>query len=412
MNPIVYAIPVFLGTVLLEAVLARRMGKAVYDIPDMVTSLSAGTVSQVMNLFYKLLSFAIYIAVFNAFAVFHWPTDNLWLWALALLLYDFLYYWAHRMGHEVAVMWASHIVHHSSEYYNLSTALRQTATGGLLGWMFYLPLAVLGVPPLMLAVVGLIDLLYQYWVHTQLVGRIGWFEKILVSPSNHRVHHGQNDYCIDVNYGGILIIWDRLFGTFADERDDEPVVYGVRSALASYNPLWANFHYYAWLAQETRRTPGWRAKVNVWLGPPGGWPDGPLPSFDATEFQRFGKPTSASLRWYVAAQYGGMVILLLHLLIRAEALSLAQQIGYAAVIVGVGTVISALLEQRRWARAAEFARLALFAGAALLPAWFGDAAPLWVRALVVALAAASAIWLWRATPAAAAAPPMGAAPAE
>jgi sterol desaturase/sphingolipid hydroxylase (fatty acid hydroxylase superfamily) len=411
MNPIVYAIPVFLGTVALEAFLARRQGKAVYDIPDMVTSLSAGTVSQVMGLFYKLLGFAIYIAVFNAFAVFHWPTDNLWLWALALLLYDFLYYWAHRMGHEVAVMWASHIVHHSSEYYNLSTALRQTATGGLLGWMFYLPLAVLGVPPLMLAVVGLIDLLYQYWVHTQLVGRIGWLEKILVSPSNHRVHHGQNDYCIDVNYGGILIIWDRLFGTFADERDDEPVVYGVRSALASYNPLWANFHYYAWLAQETRRTPGWRAKVNVWLGPPGGWPEGPLPSFDATEFQRFGKPTTAALRWYVAAQYGGMVALLLHLLLRADALSIGQQIGYAAVIIGVATVIGALLEQRPWARVAEFARLALFAGAALLPKWFGDAAPLWARALVVVLAAGSALWLWRAT-APATAPSMGAAPAE
>jgi sterol desaturase/sphingolipid hydroxylase (fatty acid hydroxylase superfamily) len=118
-------------------------------------------------------------------------------------------------------MWASHVVHHSSEYYNLSTALRQTSTGSFLGWVFYLPLAVVGVPWQMLVIVGLIDLLYQYWVHTELIGRLGVLDRILVTPSNHRVHHGQNDYCIDKNYGGILVLWDRLFGTFADERDGE-----------------------------------------------------------------------------------------------------------------------------------------------------------------------------------------------
>ena len=221
MNPIVYAIPVFMLTILLEAWVARRRGVAVYDIPDAITSLHHGFLSQVTNAFTKSATLGIYIAVYEAYRFTEWSMSSIPLWILALVLYDLCYYWAHRMGHEVNVMWASHVVHHSSEYYNLSTALRQTSTGALFGWVFYLPLAVLGIPWQMLVIVGLIDLLYQYWVHTELIGRMGVLDRILVTPSNHRVHHGQNDYCIDKNYGGILVLWDRLFGTFADERDDE-----------------------------------------------------------------------------------------------------------------------------------------------------------------------------------------------
>jgi alkylglycerol monooxygenase len=140
-------------------------------------------------------------------------------------MYDFFYYWKHRANHEVRIMWAGHITHHNSEFFNLSTALRQSSTTFFFDWIFYLPMAVVGVPPAMFVGVALIDLLYQYWVHTELVGKLGWFDRVFVSPSNHRVHHGQNDYCLDKNYGGILILWDRLFGTFEDERD-EPISYG------------------------------------------------------------------------------------------------------------------------------------------------------------------------------------------
>ncbi len=153
---------------------------------------------------------------------------------------------------------------------DLSTALRQTSTGALLGWAFYLPLAVLGIPWQMLVIVGLIDLLYQYWVYTELIGRLGVLDRILVTPSNHRVHHGQNDYCIDKNYGGILILWDRLFGTFEDERDGEKIVYGIRKPLKSYSPIWGNLHYYADLWRESVAAQGRRAKVGVWVAPPGG----------------------------------------------------------------------------------------------------------------------------------------------
>ena len=150
-------------------------------------------------------------------------------WLLALVFYDFCYYWLHRAGHETAIFWAAHVVHHQSQDYNLSTALRQTSSGALLGWIFYVPMAMAGVPPLVFGIVALIDLLYQFWVHTEHVGKLGWFDRWFCSPSNHRVHHAVNDSYLDRNYGGILIIWDRLFGSFKEE--DEKCVYGTRIAL-------------------------------------------------------------------------------------------------------------------------------------------------------------------------------------
>jgi sterol desaturase/sphingolipid hydroxylase (fatty acid hydroxylase superfamily) len=140
------------------------------------------------------------------------------VWVAGLVAYDFCYYWHHRLGHESAIFWASHVVHHQSQEFNLSTALRQTSSGALLGWVFYLPMAVIGFPPQVFAAAALIDLLYQYWIHTEHVGRLGWLDHVLATPSNHRVHHAVNDGYIDRNYGGILIVWDRLFGSFVEER--------------------------------------------------------------------------------------------------------------------------------------------------------------------------------------------------
>jgi hypothetical protein len=217
------------------------------------------------------------------------------VWLLALLGYDFMYYWHHRLGHRVAVLWAAHVVHHQSEDYNLSTALRQTSSGFLFGWLFYLPLAVAGVPPLVFATVALIDLLYQFWVHTQEVGKLGWFDRWFCAPSNHRVHHAVNDCYLDKNYGGILIIWDRLFGTYAEERDDVPCVYGTRAPLRSWNPLWANVQVYRDLWLDAWRTQAWSDKLRVWLRPPGWRPADvaarwPKPAFDLAQVQRFDPP--------------------------------------------------------------------------------------------------------------------------
>jgi sterol desaturase/sphingolipid hydroxylase (fatty acid hydroxylase superfamily) len=393
-NPIVFAIPVFMLTILLEAWLAHRRGVAAYDTADALTSLHLGVASQVVGLFVKLALLGIYTAVYDHWRLASLPANSVWVWLGSLLAYDFCYYWQHRMGHEVGVLWAAHVVHHSSEYYNLSTALRQTSSGWLLGWIFYLPMALAGVPPLVFAGVAMIDLLYQYWVHTELVGRLGWLDRVFVTPSNHRVHHGQNDYCIDRNYGGILILFDRMFGTYADERDDERIVYGVRAPLRSLNPAWANLHYYADLWQATRSVRGWRARLHVWFGPPGAWTGAPLGHFDGSQFETYRPATPPGAGIYAMLQFALLVPCVSHLIAVGPSLPMPQLTLYAAVIVGATLSLGALLEGRRFALRLEQARaLAMGLALALLPQWFGFDAPLILRASILIVMLVAVVWL-------------------
>ncbi len=394
MNPILFAIPVFMLTILLEAWVARRRGQAVYDIPDALTSLHHGILSQVSGLFVKLATLGIYVAVYDAYRATQLPMNNPWIWIGALIAYDFCYYWYHRMCHEVNFLWASHVVHHSSEYYNLSTALRQTSTGWLFGWLFYLPMAVAGVQPVMFVGVGLIDLLYQYWVHTELIGRLGWFDRVFVTPSNHRVHHGQNDYCIDKNYGGILIVWDRLFGTFADERDGEKIVYGIRKPLHSFNPLWGNLHYYADLWRESLVAPTWRAKLEVWLAPPGGWHDEGVAHFETAGFERYTTHTPSALRWYVVLQYTIALPFIVHLIAIGEKLDMIALCLYAIGIFATCMSLGFLLKGGNLSRRLEQLRTLMLGTVFFMtPDWFGFTAPLVLKCVALALLLGSALWL-------------------
>lgn len=394
MTPILYAIPVFLLTILLEAWVAHRRKLPVYDIADAITSLQLGLFSQVSALFLKLLTLGIYVAVEARWGLFELAADSPWVWIGALVAYDFCYYWQHRLGHEVNLLWAGHVVHHSSEYYNLSTALRQTSTGPLLTWVFYLPLALAGVPPQVFVGVALIDLLYQYWVHTELVGRLGWFDRVFCSPSNHRVHHGQNDYCIDRNYGGILILWDRLFGTFVEERGDEAIRFGIRNPLASYDPLWGNLHHYAALWRQTRAAPTLRVAWEIWFGPPGGRGQ-PLPHFDPHHFIRFAAAISPNLRRYAVISYTLALALAADLISRFEALPPWAAAGYALALAASGIVLAALLHGKPWALALEAARAAGLAAAfGAAPLWFGAAVPPTIRITLVATTLLSLAWLW------------------
>ena len=283
---IVLATPVFLLLIGIEFVVGRWRGRDTYRLNDALNSLGLGIMSQLTGVFSRLLRLGIYALVFSHFAPWRLPSDALWVWLAGLLFYDLCYYWHHRLGHEVALLWAAHVVHHQSEDYNLSTALRQTSSGWLGGWVFYLPMALLGFPPLVFGTVALIDLLYQYWVHTQQIGRLGWFDRWFCAPSNHRVHHAVNDRYLDKNYGGILIVWDRLFGSYAAEDDAEPCVYGTRGPLRSWNPLWANLQYYADCSPRTRGGRGaGPTRLRVWFKHPGWRPADvaarwPKPAFD------------------------------------------------------------------------------------------------------------------------------------
>src|SRR3989344_2372872 len=277
---IVLATPVFFLLIAIELAVGYRRQRNTYRLADAVSSISLGMLSQTSAVFTRLLRIGIYTALFEHVAL--WRNDAFWTslpgWLLALVFYDLCYYWLHRMGHESAVLWAAHAVHHQSQDYNLSTALRQTSSGALLGWIFYVPMALAGGPPPGFGVVALIDLLYQFWVHTEQVGKLGWFDRWFCSPSNHRVHHAVNDAYLDKNYGGILILWDRVFGTFKDEDDQEKCVYGTRGLLNSWDPLWANAQVYAGLAHDSWHARSWLDKLKVWVKPPGwGQPPGLAP---------------------------------------------------------------------------------------------------------------------------------------
>ena len=261
----------------------------------------------------------------------------------------------------MALIWAAHVVHHQSEDYNLSTALRQPSSGWLGDWLFYLPMALLGFPPLVFAVVALVDLLYQYWVHTQQIGRLGWFDRWFCAPSNHRVHHAVNDKYLDRNYGGIFIIWDRLFGSFQQEDDAVPCVYGTRGPLRSWNPMWANLHNYADLARDSWRARSWGDKLRVWFKHPGWRPADvaakwPKPAFDIRRVERFDPPMSRGAQALAAAAFAVLLGATALFLWNAHRLSLAEQVASVVVVVLGLCFVGWLSERSGRAEASVFSR--------------------------------------------------------
>jgi sterol desaturase/sphingolipid hydroxylase (fatty acid hydroxylase superfamily) len=341
---IVIAMPVFLLAIALEFTVGLKRRRNTYRLNDTLASLGLGVMSQVADAFGTLLKVAVYTWVFQHVALFELSASSPWVWVGALIAYDLCYYGLHRAGHRVGVLWAAHVVHHQSEDYNLGTALRQTSSGFLLDWIFYLPLAVAGVPPLVFGVVALIDLLYQFWVHTQQVGKLGWFDRWFCSPSNHRAHHGVNPRYLDKNYGGILIVWDRLFGTFVEEDDRDPVVYGTRAPLRSFNPLWANLQVYRELWLDSWRARSWADKLRVWVAPPGWRPADvaarwPRPAFDLTAVQRFDPPLPPRAAAQACTLFVGVLLGLGVFLWQVHRLSLAEQLlGGVALIAALWAI--------------------------------------------------------------------------
>ena len=366
-----WAIPGFFVLIALELLVARVRGHAAYRGNDAVNSLGLGTLSQIVGVFNKLLSIGAY-AWLAQHLPWQLPADSIWVWLSGLLLYDFLYYWLHRMGHEVNVLWAAHVVHHQSEYYNLTTALRQTSSGFLLGWIFYLPMALLGYPVEVFAVVALIDLLYQFWVHTEQIRRLGWFDRVFCSPSNHRAHHAVNDRYLDHNYGGILILWDRMFGTFIEENDEDPPVYGTRSPLQSWNPLWANVEVYWAMLQDAWHARRWRDKLQLWFRPPGWRPADvaarfPKPAFDITH-ERYDPSISRRMSVYVLVQFALLLGMAMHFLGIAAHADLTTLFAYGAYLVASLSILGAIMEGRRVALWFEALRVG---ATALLPIALG-----------------------------------------
>ncbi len=241
LKPQTIAIPIFALLIAIEAYLIIRENRELFDRKDTWNNIFIGFVSVAFGALFAVVTTQVYLWA-SSITPIQIPMNVWWAWVLLLFVDDFAYYWFHRVSHESRFFWNFHVVHHSSNQYNLSVAVRQSWFSGIAHWIFYVPLAFLGFPFWAFVLMHGLNLIYQFWIHTKFIGKMGWLEYILNTPSHHRVHHGVNEQYLDKNYAGIFIIWDRLFGTFVEEKEE--VKYGIITPLTSYNPLWANSH--AW----------------------------------------------------------------------------------------------------------------------------------------------------------------------
>jgi sterol desaturase/sphingolipid hydroxylase (fatty acid hydroxylase superfamily) len=368
---IILAIPAFFVLMGIELAWSAYSHRKAYRFNDFVANLGCGIGSQVVGAFTKAGILAIYLAVYDDWRLFTLPSTAL-TWLLAFLLVDLLYYWFHRLSHEVNFLWAAHIVHHQSEEYNLSVALRQSWWQGLFSFWFYAPIALLGVHPAVIVSVAAINTLYQFWIHTKAIGRMGPFERLFNTPSHHRVHHGSDPKYIDRNHAGTLIIWDKLFGTF--QREEEEPVYGITAPLRSWDPLTANFHYWGDLFHLARRCRSLKDKVLVFIKPPGWRPDylggfdGPKAKDRAT-YRKFDTRVSDAANAYVAVQFALLLAITSFFLFQQDKLSLLAQWTTAALIGWWVMNLGVMLEAHRWAVLSETGRVVLvgLATALVLP---------------------------------------------
>ncbi len=357
-SPIAYAIPFFFALIGLELWATRRKRLLAYRLPDTLADLGTGVFQQCVGVFTRVASAGLYLWVYDH-RLFEVPNDSVLGWVACAIAVDFAYYWFHRASHQVNFLWAAHVVHHQSEDYHLAVALRQSAIQPLFSLWFYMPLALLGFSPLMAFTVIALNTLYQFWIHTELIGRMGVLEKVLNTPSHHRVHHGRNPVYIDKNHGGSLILWDKWFGTF--EPEGERLIYGITRPVRSWNAVWANLHPWRDLAWMVRHTPRWSDKLRVIFSKPGWHPPG-LPGLPEDFYARLDDPkfepaAPRSYRLYALAQFVPAVVAALVLLVRTRPGVDGLDGALGAFVVATLINVGGWLEARRWVTWAEPARL-------------------------------------------------------
>ncbi len=388
MNYVTYAIPFFVLFMLVEFLWGHFTRHQTYRLNDTVNSLSMGLLSRVVDLLRLGFAGVVIEALVRAAGVQPINTDALWVWIAAFVAYDCCYYWKHRFGHEWRILWASHVAHHQSEEFNLSTALRQTGTD-YIGFVFYIPLYLAGLPVEVVITVGSLNLIYQFWVHTEHIGRLGPVEWLFVTPSNHRVHHAKNPDYIDKNYGGVFIIWDRLFGTYEKERDDNPCYYGITHALRSWNPIWANLHIWIETAQLAWRTERWRDKLLIWFKPPSWMPDDLPGEHHDWQAPKYDPASSTFIRAYCFTNYWVATAAGLAAVLAGDALSISMALTAFAVVAGTLFSHGRLLEARDDAMQIEFTRLGLLGVLAISMPQPWPSLPEWLIPAIVAYVVAS-----------------------
>jgi alkylglycerol monooxygenase len=360
MDLIIYSIPAFFILIGIELLVARLRNTKLYRLNDAITNINCGITQQVTNIFFRAATFVLYVVIYQNLRIWDIPV-TWWTWVLLFIAVDFFYYWFHRYAHEISVFWGTHVVHHQSEDYNLSVALRQSAIQTFFSTWFYLPLALFGFDPVSFITINAIQTLYQFWIHTQTIDKLPkWFEFVLNTPSHHRVHHGIDPQYIDKNHGGTFIIFDRMFGTFVEEK--EPVHFGVTKQLSSWNPVWANIDYYKGLFQTARQVRSFRDLVRVLFKKPGWRPDylgGPItPQPVSDDYQKYDADVQDPLfHTYTLLHF--VLILSLSSLFLFMAAGLPWVDRAIACILILWSVMTngVLLEKKAWAYRSEWFRL-------------------------------------------------------
>ena len=380
-NYIALAIPFFLIFIGLEVVIARaRRRRGLYRLADALADLGCGVGQQVVMVFAGVALLAGYAALYDRFRIATFGPASPVPWLVSFVVVDFAYYWWHRLSHEVNFLWAGHAVHHQSEDYNLAVALRQSIVTSFTSLPFYYPMAFLGVPPVVYASMVAFSTLYQFWIHTELVGRLGPLELVLNTPSHHRVHHAVNPQYLDRNYGAILIVWDRLFGTFAEER--EPAVYGTTKPIRSFDPAWAQLQPWFEIAAKARALPRLRDRLRLWVSSPAWNPGAPPPPTEAELRARpkHDAPLGRALGLYALVQFAPLIAATFLMLLWQYTAPLVPLVVCAALAFFTLASLGALMDRRSWALPVEIARLCAVAVAVVV------ARPLPLPALVPAVA--------------------------
>ncbi|KAK9731312.1 Fatty acid hydroxylase [Popillia japonica] len=362
-NFIQQAVPYFIIFILLENLLLWMEKKPAARLNDSITSISHGILQQCGRLIWRGAEGWTYIYIYENFRLFEAPWDSGYTWYAAALGIDFCYYWVHRACHEVHIFWAQHQVHHSSEDYNLTTALRQSVLQGWCAFIFYLPLA-FAIPPSHFVAHQQFNLLYQFWIHTQAIKTLGPLEYILNTPKHHRVHHGSNLYCLDKNYGGVLIIWDRIFGTFAEEREGEEIIYGLVYNQPSFNPIHLQSFYTIYVFKKFQAMKNWKHKLAAVFYGPSWKPGKPRLGLDAEKPNiRSRKKYNVTLPlWcnlYLFVHFAVIVVGFQELSTRYMGMNPVVVFGSVVYIIASLTNIGLLFENKPYACILELLRCAL-----------------------------------------------------
>ncbi|MHA4807209.1 sterol desaturase family protein [Flavitalea flava] len=358
-NLIAFAVPFFVSFIALEYFAARRKRLSHFLLQDTVANLSVGISERLLDVFTTVFFFSIYDFIQKNYGIFH-IRPSILLWILLLLCTDFLWYWYHRLAHEINIFWAVHVVHHQSEDFNYTVSARITVFQAFVRTGFWAILPLLGFPATMITSMLLVHGLYPFFIHTRLIGKLGILEYILVTPSHHRVHHASNERYLDKNYGDMFIIWDKLFGTFQVEDGKEEIVYGLTTPLKSYSFLWQHFHFLIELAFAAREQKGFQNKLRVFFGKPDSLDPAMREKAEkAFNIFKIDKPVDKPLNRYVKWQITLVLAALFTFILLEKNIPVSQQVLISLVIMVTLINCGAIMEQKTWIVYLEFSRLLL-----------------------------------------------------